>query len=38
MIPPTRVAPEAYGDFQRFTRDADSAITRDVVIELSTHE
>jgi tetratricopeptide (TPR) repeat protein len=33
-IPPTRVAPETYGEFQRFTREADAAITRDVVIEL----
>jgi hypothetical protein len=33
-IPPTRVSPEEYPAFQRFTRDADAAITRDVVIEL----
>jgi tetratricopeptide (TPR) repeat protein len=34
LIPPTRVSPDAYSDFQRFTRDADSKITREVVIEL----
>lgn len=34
LIPPTRVAPEAYADFQRFTREADAAITREVAIDL----
>jgi cellulose synthase operon protein C len=33
-IPPTRVTPEDYPRFQKFTREADEVITSDVVIDL----